>query len=271
MRKSGNGGGQVVTREPAYSNPLRALWRLAAITLVILFYYLHYHLTRHWIPKGADTFLRSLRYTHSWARKVCRIMGIRTKVSGELPEAGSMLTPNHLGYADILAIAAAIPTFFVAKSEIAGWPGIGYIFRKTEHIIVHREDAKELPGTIREMGRRLQAGHNVCVFLEGTSTGGDAVLPFLPSLTQAAISTCSPLAPMAVRWRPRNRRIDVSEDIAYWKDHVFASHAWRLLGLKGLEVEIRFGKALPTRERKRRELAEAARSEVMRLCGFAEG
>ena len=256
-------------RRRALSNPLRSLWHLLAVSLVSLYFFLSYHLTRLFLPKGISTLPRSLRYTHRWTRGLLRVLGWKIKVEGNPPPRGSLLVPNHMGHADIVAISSAIPTFFVAKAEVAGWPIVGYMFRKTEHIIVTREGTKELPETINEIQKRLEAGFNVCVFLEGTSTGGDRVLPFFPALTQPAIAAAAPLVPMAIRWRPRNPRIDVSEDIAYWKeDHVFAPHAWRLMGFKGIEVEVTFGDPILPQGHRRGELAEEAHRRVLELTGL---
>ena len=253
----------------AFSNPLRALWRLLAVSLVSFYFFLSYHLTRPFLPKGVSTLPRSLRYTHRWTRGLLRVLGWKVRVEGNPPPQGSLLAPNHMGHADIVAISSAIPTFFVAKAEVAGWPVVGYLFRKAEHIIVTREGSRELPATIGEIQKRLEAGFNVCIFLEGTSTGGDRVLPFFPALAQPAIAAGAPLVPMAIRWRPRDRRIDVSEDIAYWKEeHVFAPHAWRLIGFKGIEVEVAFGDPILPQGRKRGELAEQARRRVLELTGL---
>jgi len=253
----------------AFSNPLRALWRLLAVSLVSFYFFLSYHLTRPFLPKGVSTLPRSLRYTHRWTRGLLRVLGWKVKVEGNPPAPGSLLAPNHMGHADIVAISSAIPTFFVAKAEVAGWPVVGYMFRKAEHIIVTREGTRELPATIGEIQKRLEDGFNVCVFLEGTSTGGDRVLPFFPALTQPAIAAAAPLVPMAIRWQPRAPRIDVSEDIAYWKEnHVFAPHAWRLMGFKGIEVKVTFGDPILPQGHKRAELAEEAHRRVLELTGL---
>ena len=253
----------------AFSNPLRALWRLVAALAVTLYYIVRFHLTAIFRRGDASRHERSLWYTQHWARRLAWIMGLRISIKGEPPRQASLLTPNHMGYCDIIALASNIRTFFVAKAEIASWPLIGYIFRKSDHIIVSREDPRVLPDTIAEVRGRLEARHSVCVFLEGTSTGGDGVLPFMPPLTQAARAAAVDIVPVGVRWTPSDARIEVAEDIAYWKDHSFGPHAWRLLGFKRLEGEIAFGEPIGSDGRSRVELAEAARSRVVELAGLS--
>lgn len=62
--------------------------------------------------------------------------------------------------------------------------------------------------------------------------------------------------------------MDVAEDIAYWKDHTFALHAWRLLGLKGVCCDVTFGDAMNTEGHTRKTLAAAVQDEVSRLTGL---
>ena len=249
----------------AFSNPLRAAWRLLAVLAVTLYYIVCFQAGRLF---RRDSHERPLRYTQNWARSLARIMGMQITVRGEPPRRASLLTPNHMGYCDIIALASRIQTFFVAKAEIASWPLIGYIFRETEHIIVNREDTRALPETIAEISARLKASHAVCVFLEGTSSGGECVLPFIPPLIQAALEAAADIIPVGVRWKPTDPRIDVAEDIAYWKDHSFGPHAWRLLGFRRLEVEISFGEPITPAGLSRGELAEMAHSSVAELTGL---
>lgn len=205
------------------------------------------------------------RWTHRWFRSCARIMGIRVRTSGPMPPPGALIAPNHLGYADIVALGAVLECFFVAKRDVEGWPGIGHIFRATRHIGVPRARAKGLKEAAAEIADRLAGGHRVCVFLEGTSTGGDRVLPFHGSLVQPAIDAGALVVPTALVWSASRSDIDIAEDVAYWKDHVFARHLWRLLGLTGLGVEIRFGEPIAAAGRERHELGDAVREQVVSL------
>ena len=73
-----------------------------------------------------------------WSAKLVRHLATRLTVHGEPPrDAGApfMLVSNHVSWLDIFAINAAVPTRFVAKSEIRGWPLAGWLCVKADTLI----------------------------------------------------------------------------------------------------------------------------------------
>ena len=74
----------------------------------------------------------------SWSRCILPIMGVRVAVRGEPPGAPFLLVANHLSYLDIPVIGSQVGAIFVAKSEIAGWPGIGFVCRAINTIFIDR-------------------------------------------------------------------------------------------------------------------------------------
>ena len=116
---------------------------------------------------------------------VCRaalaLMGLRTVRRAGPVRADGAIVANHVSWLDILALNAAGPLYFVAKSEVAGWPGIGWLARATGTVFVVR-DPRHAGAQRDELTARLRAGHVLCVFPEGTSTDGRRVLPFKTAL-----------------------------------------------------------------------------------------
>ncbi|MBI3735960.1 1-acyl-sn-glycerol-3-phosphate acyltransferase [Candidatus Sumerlaeota bacterium] len=211
-------------------------------------------------------YAHAIHWGRIWSRAVCRLIGLRVKVEGTPPVPGSLIVPNHTGYLDVLAVCSAAGCFFVPKSEVGGWPVIGSFIRLARHPLVKRAKSRAMKATADEITARLRCGQSVCVFLEGTSTGGDRVLPFQSSFIQPAIDSGSPIVPAAIRWIPSNPKISVSEDIAYWRDeHTFIPHLWRLLGVNRIEALIRFGEPISTQARERKGIATEARAETLRL------
>ncbi len=208
---------------------------------------------------------KALQWTQRWAVTFRTLIEINLEVQGTPPPPGVLLTPNHLGYLDIVALASVTPCFFVAKSEVLSWPLVGRLLRGSEHLGVVRARKRGLTETNEAIAERLAAGFSVCVFLEGTSGGGERLLPFHASLVEAAVRTGAPIVPVALRWSAERPGVDVAEDIAYWKDHVFAPHLFRLLGLGPLKAEIHFGEPISPVGHDRKTLAALAEHRVAQL------
>ena len=119
---------------------------------------------------------------------VCRaalvILGLRLRVEGR-PMAGmGALVANHGSWLDIFALNAVARVYFVAKAEVAGWPGIGWLARATGTLFIRRDRA-EAAAQAAAIEQRLRAGHRLLFFPEGTSTDGLRVLAFKPTLFAA--------------------------------------------------------------------------------------
>ncbi|MCF7853807.1 MAG: 1-acyl-sn-glycerol-3-phosphate acyltransferase [Candidatus Pacebacteria bacterium] len=241
---------------------LRTLLRLCGVMFVMVSHFFLFLLSRA-VASKSRVLPVSLLWTQRWARWCVRAAGYTVTVKGPLPKGNCLLAPNHVGYGDIIVLASVAPCFFVAKSEVAGWPLIGWVMAKGNHLFVDRRKAKAMRQTAKRVQARLGDGYPVCVFLEGTSSGGGTVLPFRPSLLQPAIDVQAPVVPVALLWEGAG--IDIAEDVAYWKDHHFATHIWRHLGLSELQVTVSFGEPILPAGRTRKELAETVRDEVVRL------
>lgn len=121
-------------------------------------------------------------------RFVCRsaffIMGMRFATRGAPMRHHGAVVANHASWLDIFALNAAQTGYFVSKSEVAGWPAIGWLARATGTVFIQRKGAQALEQkTLFEA--RLRAGHKLMFFPEGTSTDGLRVLPFKSTLFAA--------------------------------------------------------------------------------------
>ncbi|NNE80235.1 MAG: 1-acyl-sn-glycerol-3-phosphate acyltransferase [Silicimonas sp.] len=121
------------------------------------------------------------------SRSALRIMGLPLAQTGVPMEHPGAIVANHSSWLDIFVLNAAAPLYFVSKSEVAAWPGIGWLARATGTVFVRRErrEARAQTGVFEE---RLAAGHRLLFFPEGTSSDGQRVLPFKPTLFAALFS-----------------------------------------------------------------------------------
>lgn len=119
---------------------------------------------------------------------VCRsafvLMGIRyCRIGAPMRGAGAVVA-NHSSWLDIFALNAAKRIYFVSKAEVAGWPGIGWLARATGTVFIAR-DRRQAAQQIEVFRTRLRVGHKLLFFPEGTSTDGQQVIAFKPTLFAA--------------------------------------------------------------------------------------
>lgn len=119
---------------------------------------------------------------------VCRwafaILGLRHETQGERMARPGAVVANHASWLDIFSLNARKRIYFVSKSEVAGWPGIGLLAKITGTVFIAR-DPKQAKVQQAVFEKRLLAGHKLLFFPEGTSTDGLRVLPFKSTLFQA--------------------------------------------------------------------------------------
>ncbi|QUJ77659.1 1-acyl-sn-glycerol-3-phosphate acyltransferase [Sulfitobacter albidus] len=126
--------------------------------------------------------------TPSITKFVCRnglrICGIGLRVRGAPMRSRGAVVANHTSWLDIFVLNASKRIYFVSKSEVAGWPGIGWLARATGTVFIERTPARARAQT-ELFQARLMAGHKLLFFPEGTSTDGQQVLPFKTTLFQS--------------------------------------------------------------------------------------
>lgn len=122
--------------------------------------------------------------TQGVCKAVLWMMGLRISVDGTPMRERGAVVSNHVGWIDIFLLNAPQRIYFVAKSEVAGWPAIGWLARATGTVFIKRDprDAKRQQGIFES---RLSAGHHLCFFPEGTNSDSLRLLPFKPTLFQA--------------------------------------------------------------------------------------
>lgn len=121
-----------------------------------------------------------------WPRRflrwVGRAAGIRVKVVGVPLDRDVLFLANHLSWLDILLVAGASGAAFVAKSEVAETPVIGWLARLNNTVFVARSERSGVRGQADALRSALAAGQPVALFPEGTTDGGPEILPFRASL-----------------------------------------------------------------------------------------
>lgn len=162
-------------------------------------------------------------------RGVCRaslaILGLRYRVQGRPMQARGAVVANHSTWLDIFALNACQSVYFVSKAEVARWAGIGWLARATGTVFIAR-DPKQAKDQQAEFEGRIRAGHKLLFFPEGTSTDGQGVLPFKPTLFAAffthGLEHVMQIQPVTVIYRaPKSRS---PRFYGWWGDMDFVPH-----------------------------------------------
>jgi 1-acyl-sn-glycerol-3-phosphate acyltransferase len=208
----------------------------------------------------------------AWAFGMVGLLGLRfRRVGAPMAHPGAVVA-NHAGWLDIVVMMRVMRIFFVSKSEVAGWPGIGTIGRAIGTMFIDRRPVEARRQT-EALHARLKRGDRLCIFPEGTSTDGRRVLPFKSTLFAVLVAPDLKdrlwVQPVTIRYAPGRGLPPATH--AWWGEMDFASHAARLLALpRGAEVSVTFHPALRAADfEDRKELAAAAEAAVRR--GWAEG
>jgi len=127
-------------------------------------------------------------WTPHITRVVCRasifLLGIRFRSEGQpMSERGAVVS-NHCSWLDIFSLNARKRVYFVSKSEVANWPGIGWLARSTGTVFIDR-DPRQARAQKDVFEKRLLAGHKLLYFPEGTSSDGIRILSFKSTLFAA--------------------------------------------------------------------------------------
>lgn len=117
-------------------------------------------------------------------RATFAILRMRHETVGAAMAARGAVVANHTSWLDILVLGACERAQFVAKSEVAGWPAIGFLARLVGTAFIAR-DRRQAHGQQRLLRERLLAGQKLLFFPEGTSSDGFRVLHFKSTLFEA--------------------------------------------------------------------------------------
>ena len=129
--------------------------------------------------------------------------------SEHLPkDAGFVVAPNHVSYADPLIFAhfmydSGRAAYFLGKSELFEIPVVGFILRRSGQIPVYRNSTKAA-SAYEAAVEGVNAGKAVGIFPEGTITRDPELWPMRgkTGAARVALETRCPLIPVA-QWGPQ--------------------------------------------------------------------
>lgn len=222
----------------------------------------------------------SIAFRIWYYRQLRRLIGLRVIVRGQQSAAAPRLVVcNHISYFDIVILGSVVPGDFVAKADIADWPGFGWMAKAGQTIFIDRR--RSATSAARDqIQERLDAGDTLIMFPEATSNDGNYMKPFKSALftvaERHALSadgeerpvTVQPVSlaytrlngmPIGVGWRPF---------IAWYGDMELPGHLWQVTRIGTITAEVTFHPPVTLAQFSGRKALASHCDEVVR-AGFA--
>jgi 1-acyl-sn-glycerol-3-phosphate acyltransferase len=207
-----------------------------------------------------------------WPRRflglVARAAGMRVRVVGVPLERDVLFLANHLSWLDILVLAGASGTAFVAKAEVEATPVVGWLAGLNDTVFVARSERKAVRGQADALRSALAGGQPVALFPEGTTEGGAEILPFRASLL-AALYPPLPgvkVQPVALDYGA------AAHDLAWVGDEAGLANVRKVLARPGtVPVTVHFLAPVDPEAGDRKALAAAARDEIVEALSPSGG
>jgi 1-acyl-sn-glycerol-3-phosphate acyltransferase len=241
---------------------LRLLIRIPLILLSILILVISWVLP--WIAwrfsARAGSHLR-VRLMGIWARVALRILGFRVTREGDRPQVPFFLVTNHLSYMDVLVLWSQLDVYFLGKSELAHWPGVGPLIRAAGTMFIDRQRKTAVLPAVEAIKKRLALGNGVVVFPEGTSSSGGRILRLRRNMFEVALRADIPVHIGCLHYTVPDPRFPVETTLCWWGDMTFIDHLLGVFRIPRVEARLRFADQ-PITGATRRELAAKAEQQM---------
>ena len=239
---------------------MRRFCRLIGLGVVTLAALAEYAVAGWWRTDRGRALYQG-RWSQRYGRWIARVLNLRLALQGRWRTV-PLLVCNHLGYLDIVALAAVAPVRFVAKAEVRHWPWFGWLARCAGTIFIQRRQSRNLIAVGNRLQQAVGEGTSVVLFPEATSTAGRSVLPFRSSLLAIAAQENWPVMPVWLGYEVTGG--EAAREVCWWGEMTLLPHLWRLLGLVEIRVTVRVGQ--PVRCGERKQLAVQLHRTVCQLA-----
>ena len=210
---------------------------------------------------GAGRRVPRERIALAWDRVLLRILCVRVHRRGKPLRAPHLAVANHVSWLDIPVIGACIATRFISRHDVQNWPVAGLLADACGTFYVRRGGGTAHE-TLAQITPHLQHG-SVVLFPEGTTSDGNAVLPFRSRLFEAALASGASVQPIALRYSSGPDGTPVAPFVG---DMTLVGHLLAVLACRELHVEVSFMPAHVADEATTRDgIASQARRSIERV------
>lgn len=202
----------------------------------------------------------------AWGKLAAKSLSIDVNVVGTPPEPPFFLVSNHLSYVDIIVLFSRLNTTFVAKSEVADWPVIGFIARSIGVVFIDRKRRSDVARVNEEISNSVTKNRGLTLFPEGTTSPGSEVLRFRAALLDYPARSDLGAHYCALSY---STGCDEEDDRAYeivswWGDSELHTHITRMAKERSIKATISFGDSV-IKESNRKILARILQRKVSQV------
>lgn len=157
---------------------VRGYYRLSLSALILIISAVFIVITSY-LPLTIRRVPLPLRLAQGMVRLILWILNVRVQCHEpeKLRGFDGFFFSNHVSYLEVLAIFSIMPTRYLAKAEIRGWPVVGAIAAAVGCVFVQRGD-KASRREARQALTQVNTFPPITIFPEGKRGPGDALLPF---------------------------------------------------------------------------------------------
>lgn len=215
---------RIAQGEPTKIGPLG--WARLTIRAILLILALLVFVPLHYLYR---IFAYGSPFPKYFLKTAARICGARVRKEGVALKRDVVFLANHVSWLDILALAGASGTAFVAKAELQKAPVVGWLASLNRTVYVQREARGNIAEQINAVREAMADNWSVTIFPEGTTTDGQSLLPFKTSLLKM-LEPPPPgvlVQPVVLDYGP------VAEEIGWIGEEAGVNNAKRILSRAG--------------------------------------
>ena len=145
----------------------------------------------------------SHRIASLWARSLCRLNGIKVKITGLeniSKDHAQIFVANHQSFFDIFALSGYLPVQirWVAKAGLFKIPFVGWSMKAAGYISVDRSNKRKAYQSFVATVEKIKQGNSVVIFPEGTRSEDGTIGPFKKGSNLLAVRAKAPMVPVTI-------------------------------------------------------------------------
>ena len=202
-----------------------------------------------------------------WSNTLLSILAVsvREKNAPKKLPGRCMLVLNHISWLDIFVIDAKFPATFIAKSEVRGWPVVGWLCTLVGTLYIERGKRSAARRARQTVTAELERGTLIAVCPEGSTTFGRSLERFHSALFQPALDAAATLQPVALRYLDVGGRH--TDAAGYVGDTSLLESVWTIVSTRHMVAEFSLLAPISVHAQTRRSLAEKAETAIARALG----